>query len=266
LKERDTLQPARGAILDPARAEQRLDLRLHPPAPALAPWVRHHWFIDWDVPEPYTQTVLGRPCANLVVDDGTWMLTGPQRVRFDRHVVGRGSVYGTQFLPASVRGFYDVAAHTLVGERFDVAPRWGVDAPSLDRRLRTLDTDAERVAHLTEALLARSPVHHDAMDEANQVMALLEDRTDLMRTEQLAREVGRSPRSLQRLLSAWVGLSPKQLMRRFRLQEASARLSAGAYVDLADLAYALGYADQAHFSRDFRRLVGVPPSHYAARQ
>ena len=34
---------------------------------------------------------------------------------------------------------------------------------------------------------------------------------------------------------------------------------------MADLAAELGYADQAHFTRDFRALVGVPPSKYALR-
>ena len=34
---------------------------------------------------------------------------------------------------------------------------------------------------------------------------------------------------------------------------------------LAALADDLGYADQAHFSRDFRALVGISPAAYAAR-
>jgi AraC-like DNA-binding protein len=39
-------------------------------------------------------------------------------------------------------------------------------------------------------------------------------------------------------------------------------LSEGA-ADLAGLALDLGYADQAHFIRDFKRLVGRPPAGYA---
>lgn len=267
MKERDTpLQVPRGAILDPSRAARALRLRIHPPLPALQPWVHHHWFIDWDVSEPYTQSVLGRPCGNVVVDDGRWMLSGPSRHRFDRRVEGRGMVYGTQFRPASTRGFLPGPARAWVDERFDVAPRWQIDAAALDRALRSLPDDEARVALLSEVLLDQSPVHPPDMDEANRIVELLEGRPDLTRTDQLAHAVGRTVRSLQRLLSAWVGLSPKQLVRRFRLQEASARLTEGESIDLAGLAYSLGYADQAHFSRDFKRVVGLPPSRYAARQ
>ena len=39
---------------------------------------------------------------------------------------------------------------------------------------------------------------------------------------------------------------------------------AGGDVDWAALAADLGYADQAHLTRDFTATLGVPPSRYAA--
>ena len=43
-------------------------------------------------------------------------------------------------------------------------------------------------------------------------------------------------------------------------------MQAGDAPDWAGLALALGYYDQAHFIRDFRRLVGCAPADYARRQ
>jgi AraC-like DNA-binding protein len=71
-----------------------------------------------------------------------------------------------------------------------------------------------------------------------------------------------SLRTLQRRLREHVGVGPKALLKRLRLQEAAARLAEGE--PLADLAYALGYCDQAHFARDFTEAVGHPPGRYAA--
>ena len=253
-------------MLDPGRAARHLDLRLHPPQEGLSPWVHHHWFIDWNVVEPYTQSVLGRPCANVVVDGGRLMLTGPQTHRFDRDVEGRGSVYGTQLWPASLQPFVDRPIKTYVDQRVDIGSLWGVDAADLEGRLREAPDDVQRVQLLTQLISAQHPARPDEMAEANQVVRHLEGHPDITKVSQLSEATGLGTRSLQRLLSTWVGMGPKQLIRRFRLQEASARIAEGQAVDLTELAYALGYADQAHFSRDFKRLVGVPPSSYAARQ
>jgi transcriptional regulator GlxA family with amidase domain len=72
-------------------------------------------------------------------------------------------------------------------------------------------------------------------------------------------------RTLQRLFAEHVGPGPKWVIRRYRLQEVVGRLEAGGPVDWADLAATLGYADQAHLSRDFADLFGEPPTRYARR-
>jgi AraC-like DNA-binding protein len=55
------------------------------------------------------------------------------------------------------------------------------------------------------------------------------------------------------------------VLARYRLQDAAALIDAGEVDDLAALAADLGWFDQAHFSRDFRAVVGVPPSAYLQR-
>jgi hypothetical protein len=59
------------------------------------------------------------------------------------------------------------------------------------------------------------------------------------------------------------GVSPKWVMRRARLHEAASRADLGEVVDWARLAVDLGYADQAHLTRDFTATIGVPPGRYA---
>jgi AraC-like DNA-binding protein len=52
------------------------------------------------------------------------------------------------------------------------------------------------------------------------------------------------------------------VLARYRLQDAVASIDAGEVEDLAGLAASLGWFDQAHFSRDFRSVVGTTPSRY----
>ena len=74
-----------------------------------------------------------------------------------------------------------------------------------------------------------------------------------------------SSRALQRLCRRYVGVGPKWLIKRFRLQEAAARLEAGETHDWAELSHQLGYFDQAHFVNEFTALVGQSPAAYARR-
>jgi AraC-like DNA-binding protein len=59
-----------------------------------------------------------------------------------------------------------------------------------------------------------------------------------------------------------VGVSPKWVLARYRMHDAVGELDAGYAGALADLAARYGWFDQAHFTRDFSRLVGEPPSAY----
>jgi AraC-like DNA-binding protein len=83
------------------------------------------------------------------------------------------------------------------------------------------------------------------------------------RVDQAAAALHLSTRTLQRLFAEYVGVSPKWVLRRARLQEAATRADQGDVIDWARLAADLGYADQAHLTRDFTATVGLPPARYS---
>ena len=61
----------------------------------------------------------------------------------------------------------------------------------------------------------------------------------------------------------YVGVSPKWVISRYRLHDAIEQLMQSVPTDWAAFALQLGYFDQAHFIRDFRKLVGRAPGAYA---
>ena len=72
------------------------------------------------------------------------------------------------------------------------------------------------------------------------------------------------PRRFGQLFSESVGLSPKRWLRLRRFQRALASAHR-ADVDWASAAIELGYADQAHLTREFRAFAGITPSEYRRR-
>jgi AraC-like DNA-binding protein len=94
------------------------------------------------------------------------------------------------------------------------------------------------------------------------VAALLHDRT-ISRVDDATERFNINPRTLQRLFQRYVGVSPKWVLRRYRLHEAAAALAREQHRPWAEVAAELGYYDQSHFIRDFTAAVGLTPVAYA---
>lgn len=80
---------------------------------------------------------------------------------------------------------------------------------------------------------------------------------------ELAAEVGLGQFPLLRAFRARYGLPPHAYLNQLRVRRACALLDAG--VPVAQVAAVLGFSDQSHLSRHFRRAVGVAPGHYQRR-
>jgi AraC-like DNA-binding protein len=182
---------------------------------------------------------------------------------WERRLDGRGAVRGFKLRPGAAAALVDDAsAFSDQVTALDAV----VPAPP---RAATFDPAASADEVVFEALsawLARVRRHHADTPTAVQAVAVARADPALGRVDQLCAAVGLSERSLQRLFRLHVGASPKQILRRLRLQEAAVRMERGDHVSLTDLAFSLGYADQAHFTRDWRAAVAVAPSGFVRRR
>ena len=81
----------------------------------------------------------------------------------------------------------------------------------------------------------------------------------MMPVATLSDEVGWSRRQLTQRFSREYGIGPKQVARLVRFSTARSLVVDGRAA-LADVAARCGYADQAHLTREWRELAGVPPT------
>ncbi len=79
--------------------------------------------------------------------------------------------------------------------------------------------------------------------------------------EQLAAIAHLSPFHLLRSFRNYVGLPPHAYQIQVRIMRARQMLRMG--LPCIDTAFAVGFADQSHFTRHFKRIVGVPPGLYS---
>lgn len=86
-----------------------------------------------------------------------------------------------------------------------------------------------------------------------------------LRVSDMARTAGMSLSSFFRTFKSATGTTPLHWLKRQRLNEATRRLIE-TDEKLAEIAETLGYYDQFHFSRDFKRATGVAPSEFRSRE
>jgi AraC-like DNA-binding protein len=118
------------------------------------------------------------------------------------------------------------------------------------------------VDYITQFLTSRAPSPDNSASLSAQLIELILKDSTILTVDRLAALSGISVRSLQRLFKDYIGVPPKWVIRRYRLHELVERLNSGQVWEGAQLALDLGYADQAHLIRDFRKLVGYTPTVY----
>jgi AraC-like DNA-binding protein len=84
-----------------------------------------------------------------------------------------------------------------------------------------------------------------------------------MNMDALAHELGWNARMLHRAFVATCGYGPKYLQRILRVQGV-VRAAQRPGRRLSEVSLDLGFADQAHMTRDFRRITGMTPTSYLA--
>lgn len=84
------------------------------------------------------------------------------------------------------------------------------------------------------------------------------------RVTELARIADMSAVQLERQCKRTLGLSPRSLIQRLRIQHA-AQLIVSTDTSLAEISSACGFYDQSSFTRQFRSVLGITPGAYRTR-
>lgn len=262
-------------VLRPDELARRVHLDRHDCSPDLAPWIENHWSLTWDLPagSTYLSSTLPHPACHLGIEHGHQregigedpiVITGVPTRRFDVTIQGAGWVQSVKFRPGGLTSLTGHAARDL---RDQTVPAATVLPSATIERLRPLGPDVPRDecrAVVEEALRALQPEpEQDYLTLLDVITTMLSDRS-LVRVAEVEELCSIGTRTLQRLFERYVGVSPKWVLSRYRMHDVVTALDEGYDGTLADLAAEYGWFDQAHFTREFTELIGVPPGSYAA--
>jgi AraC-like DNA-binding protein len=231
-----------------------------------APGVACAWLRDAE-PEARVHRVLPDACVDVVlIADGSLVVAGPATGPVSSDVPAGAEVIGVRFRVGAAGAALGLPARELLDARVALEDVWGREAAFIGERVAAAATPAAQLAVLARELRTR----HDAEPDPIVRAAAVGAADPGARVERLAAALGIGDRHLRRRFAAAVGYSPKTLHRVLRFQRflglaaaengpAADRGRLAGAADLARLALDAGYADQAHLTRECRRLAGLTP-------
>jgi AraC-like DNA-binding protein len=200
-------------------------------------------------------------CTDILWTGSELRVAGPDTRPFVETGALLTSVVGLRFRCGAGGSVWGAPLSALCDARVGLRELWGDDAARLHDALADSDAVLAR-ALLQQAVLARRHAWQP-LDPvvAALVTALGRAHSDPdLRTTRIARELGLSERQLQRRCVHAVGYAPKLLARIVRMMRFRDALRRAPERPLSQLAFELGFADQAHLSHESARLFGTSPS------
>ena len=240
------------------------DYRERPPAFALAAHFQCVWSNVLAPGDGDRVAVVPDGCVDITWIDGELTVAGPDVVVAVSPITPGSSVIGVRFRPGAATTWLGAPMSELVGGRVPLRDFWGVRAEEIARMIGDGPSTAERMRRLEAALCPIAPDRDPPPDmgfvfnalkseSAGPGMSVILDRLDV------------SPRTLRRRCQDAFGYGPKTLDRILRFQRFLNLARQAKAPRLAALAFEAGYADQAHLTREVRRLSSLSPATIVAQ-
>lgn len=252
-------------ILNPNEGDQQFQLSRFVPSEELQFFIEHFWIVEWDLEDDtYKQEILSYPSVQLVFEkENTW-IWGVVTGKFKRSLKGGGKVLGVKFKPGGFYPFFQSSVSTISDGVLAFNKVFDADVTELEKEILSPDNNEKSVQRVERFLKNNLPEEDERVKQVNEIIDTVMENKYLIKVDQLVEKLEISKRSLQRLFKWYVGISPKWLIKRFRLHEVAAKIAEEEKgTDWAELAFELGYYDQAHFIKDFKSVVGQTPAEYA---
>ncbi len=249
------------------------------PSGALSSFIEYYFFPDVDGPSvlkdhaqgftvmPSTHVrmvfflgdVTYRAQGNLKTNTGTFTLNGfstRSKTLFSLSPLRQVMV---GFTPIGAQQFIDFSLSELTNTTASIQDVFPSDYNMLVDLLSEAPDNPERVNILERFFLKKVRSTRTVDSRIQPVLDYINRHDGTQSIGQVSKEIGVGTRTLQRLVQKHVGVNIKLFSKLVRFQKAKQLLAGTPQLSLIDIAYQLGYYDQAHFINDFSELSGFTP-------
>lgn len=256
-------QPSMG-IMQFHSTAPKFQLKRYSPSEDIAFFTKHYWIIHWDLTgQPaHVQAVVPNPCVNMVIEAGQSAIYRPAREVYTQRLADRGCVFGVKFKPGAFYPFIKQPVSQLGPEPIHIRQIFDVDARVIERSVLSQPSDEEMIPLVEQFIRPKLPKRDENVVLLGEIIDHIINSREITKVDEVCGHFSLNKRKLQRLFDQYVGINPKWVIKLYRLQNAAEAMDTGHFTDLTQLSHELGYYDQSHFIRDFKKAVGQTPEEY----
>lgn len=247
------------------------------PSFALSPFVQAYYTGDFNLysENNFVQSVVPNGCIEMIihltndhcelVKSESWgkspeftligLQTKPYEVKFHDMV----QIFGIRFNPEGIYNIFGVPPALFTATFEDSSDVLGVTFKDYCSRLRDAKSIQQKIRLTEDFLLKKMSEHTQDFDYVRLASETIRKHHGMLTLEKLIQQVPISPRQLQREFKRRFGITAKEYMRLSRLNAIQQYMQGSDMVNLTELSYDTGFADQSHFIREFRQLAGTNP-------
>ena len=255
----ENTQPLSG-VLHKEKGEPNYHLRRYFPEPQLAGLIEQFWFVDWqlEMGKTHNQQNLPDPNFHLKVENNNVALLGPVSSMYQYTMQGNGSILGVKFNAGSLADALSLPVSQCIDKTLCPKEALNIDTEGLLTGITSAEDDKARVDVFSEFLAHLVKPRTTQIDQVQRLLALIKETPSITKVEHLVELSDVPLRAFQRSFQNYLGMSPKWLIRKYRLHHALKALEDKTLTS-ADLVAMLDYTDQSHLIRDFKQFLGKTP-------
>ncbi|MFC7371981.1 DUF6597 domain-containing transcriptional factor [Fictibacillus iocasae] len=257
-----------------------MKVEIKQPDKRLRPWIECYWHVQLDTGvEPKNELILPNGKIEMIFAlDGNYhvvnrrtnkmkqaWLSGIHHEPLEITYHGKSNLVGIRFHPHGIFPFLTIPVHEMVNAVEDLHAIWGVFHEEVYEALCRGIEHATIYETLDELLLRKIS---EGKTSLHPVLGHIVERIRTKPHESiadLAHSIGYTQRHLNRLFKDHTGVNPKMLSQIFRFEKTCTYLHSNSEEHPADVIAAMGYYDQPHFNKEFKRFSGMTPLEYKKR-